>query len=54
MTPGRVEWVRPGGLIAVLLWLVASALFALYIADFGRYGPGIGELAGMIIFLVWM
>jgi membrane protein len=46
--------VFTGGLIAVVLWLIASALFALYVASFGHYNKVYGSLAGVIIFLIWM
>ena len=48
------KWVSPGGLVAVVLWLVASALFAVYVANFSHYNRVYGSLAGVIIFLVWM
>ena len=37
-----------------MLWLVAFALFALYIANFSHYNKVYGSLAGVIIFLIWM
>jgi membrane protein len=48
------QWVSPGGFAAVLLWLAASGLFALYIANFGHYNKTYGSLAGIIIFLIWL
>jgi membrane protein len=48
------KWVTPGGLIAVLLWIIASALFALYVANFGSYNKTYGALGGVIAFLVWL
>jgi membrane protein len=48
------QWVSPGGVIAVVLWLVASGLFAVYVANFGHYNKIYGSLAGVIIFLIWM
>jgi membrane protein len=48
------HWVSPGGFITVALWLIASALFAVYIANFSHYNKIYGSLAGVIIFLVWM
>ncbi|WP_078888521.1 YihY/virulence factor BrkB family protein [Streptomyces sclerotialus] len=50
----RFRWVTPGSLLAILLWLVASALFALYVANFASYNKTYGSLAGIIIFLVWL
>jgi membrane protein len=48
------QWVSPGGIVAVVLWLIASGLFALYVANFGHYNKTYGSLAAMIIFLVWL
>jgi membrane protein len=48
------RWVSPGGIMAVLLWLAASAAFAFYVANFGSYNKTYGSLAGVIIFLVWL
>ena len=48
------RWISPGGLVAVLLWIVASAAFAFYVANFGSYNKTYGALGGVIIFLVWL
>jgi len=48
------HWVTPGGLLAVLLWIAASALFALYVASFSSYNKTYGALASVIVFLVWL
>ena len=48
------KWVTVGGVVAVLVWLVASALFAFYVANFGSYDKTYGTLAGVVIFLVWL
>ena len=50
----KFRWVSPGGLIAVLLWIIASALFAFYVANFGSYDKTYGTLAAPITFLVWL
>lgn len=49
-----LRWVTPGSALAVVIWLVASAGFALYVANFGSYNKTYGTLAGVIIFLVWL
>ncbi|MFL6120693.1 YihY/virulence factor BrkB family protein, partial [Actinophytocola sp.] len=49
-----VRWVSPGGLVAVVLWIAASAGFAFYVANFASYNKTYGTLAGVIIFLVWL
>lgn len=51
---GGYRWISPGGLLAVLLWIVASAGFALYVANFGSYNKTYGVLGGVIIFFVWL
>ena len=47
-------WVTPGGLLAVLLWIVASVLFGLYVSQFGSYNKTYGSLGGLIVFLIWL
>jgi membrane protein len=47
-------WITPGGLLAVVLWIVASALFAFYVANFASYNKTYGSLGGIIVFLVWL
>jgi membrane protein len=48
------RWVTPGGVLAVIVWIVASAGFAFYVANFGSYNKTYGSLAGVIVFLVWL
>jgi membrane protein len=48
------RWVTPGSLVAVVLCVVASAGFALYVAGFGSYNKTYGSVAGVIVFLVWL
>ena len=48
------RWLSPGGLFAVAVWVIASAAFAFYVANFSSYNKTYGALAGVIIFLVWL
>ncbi len=48
------RWISPGGIAAVLLWVIASALFALYVAEFSHYNKTYGALASIVVFLVWL
>src|SRR5205085_7790042 len=48
------RWLSPGGVFAVVVWLIASALFAFYVASFSSYNKTYGALAGVVIFLVWL
>jgi membrane protein len=50
----KFKWVTPGGLVAVVIWIVASAAFAFYVANFGSYNKTYGALGGVVTFLVWL
>lgn len=47
------RWVTPGAVVALVVWVVASALFALYVANFGSYDKVYGTLGGFVALLVW-
>jgi membrane protein len=51
--PG-LRWLSPGGALAVVLWVLASAGFAFYVSNFGSYNKTYGSLGGVIGFLVWL
>ena len=51
--PGFKFW-SPGGVIALIIWIIASLLFALYVAKFASYNKTYGSLGGVVVFLVWM
>src|SRR5829696_1251805 len=48
------KWLSPGALVAGVLWLALSALFALYTAFAGSYDQTYGSLAGAIVLLLWL
>jgi membrane protein len=48
------RWITPGGLVAVVAWVLVSALFALYVAGFSSYNKTYGALASVVVFLVWL
>ncbi|MEU1515679.1 YihY/virulence factor BrkB family protein [Streptomyces sp. NPDC005811] len=48
------RWITPGSFLALLIWMAASAGFALYVANFASYNKTYGALAGVVIFLVWL
>jgi membrane protein len=50
----RFRWISPGGVVGLVVWIVASAAFAFYVANFGSYNKTYGALAGVIIFLMWL
>ena len=48
------KWITPGGIVAVVVWVVASAAFALYVVNFGSYNKTYGSIGAVIVFLVWL
>jgi membrane protein len=48
------KWVTPGAVLAIVVWLVASAAFAFYAANFGSYDKTYGTLGGVVCLLVWL
>jgi membrane protein len=51
---GGFRWVSPGGVFAVLLWVIASVGFAVYLGNFANYNKTYGTLGSAIAFLVWL
>ena len=49
----RVRWVLWGAAVATLLWLVASLLFSLYVANFANYNETYGSLGAIVGLLMW-
>ncbi|WP_051135695.1 YihY/virulence factor BrkB family protein [Streptomyces sp. 351MFTsu5.1] len=48
------RWITPGSFLALLIWMIASAGFALYVANFASYNKTYGTMAGVIVFLLWL
>ncbi|MDI2125404.1 YihY/virulence factor BrkB family protein [Yinghuangia seranimata] len=48
------RWITPGGIVAVVIWVLASGGFALYVANFAAYNKTYGTFAGVVVFLVWL
>jgi membrane protein len=48
------KFITPGSLVALVVWVIASAAFAFFVANFGSYNKTYGSLAGLIVLLVWM
>lgn len=48
------RWITPGSFLALVIWLIASAGFAFYVANFASYNKTYGTMAGVIVFLIWL
>jgi len=50
----KFRWISVGAGVAILVWIIASAAFGLYVAGFSHYDKTYGSLAGVIVFLLWL
>jgi membrane protein len=50
----KFRWLSVGAGLAIVVWILASAAFGLYVANFGSYNKTYGSLAGVIILLLWL
>ncbi len=48
------KWITPGAVLAIVVWLAASAAFAVYVSQFGSYDKTYGALGGIVVLLVWL
>jgi len=51
---GWFGFLTPGTLVAILGWLVVSAGFGVYTANFARYSKTYGTLASIVVVLLWL
>ena len=50
----KFRWISVGALLAIVVWIAASALFGFYVANFSSYNKTYGALAGVVVFLLWL
>ncbi len=50
----RWTWVSPGGILATIVWLLASLGFSLYVTSVGDLGEKYGSLSGVVALLLWL
>jgi len=50
----KKKWVSPGTLLTLVVWIVASVVFAFHVANFGSYNKTDGSMGGVIVFLLWL
>jgi membrane protein len=48
------RWTTPGAAVACIAWILASAGFAVYVANFGSYNESFGSLGGVVVLLLWL
>jgi membrane protein len=54
VTPRRLSWITPGAAFGVILWLVLSIGFAVYVRNFSSYGAAYGAFGAAIVLLLWL
>jgi membrane protein len=54
IVPRRFRWITPGAALGVILWIVASLGFAVYIKNFSTYGAAYGAFGAAIVLLLWL
>jgi membrane protein len=52
--PPALRWITPGATVGVVLWMLASLGFAIYVRNFSHYGAAYGTAGGAIVLLLWM
>jgi membrane protein len=50
----RFQWITPGAVFGVVMWILASALFFVYVSNFSSYSATYGAFAAIVILLVWL
>jgi membrane protein len=50
----KFRWLSVGAVFAIIVWILASAAFGFYVANFSSYNKTYGSLAGVIVFLLWL
>jgi membrane protein len=50
----KFRFATKGSVFALVLWLIASALFSFYVGSFGHYNKVFGSLASVAVFLIWL
>jgi len=52
--PFQWKWITPGAVIGVILWILFSFAFRLYLRYFDSYAATYGSLGAMIILMLWL
>lgn len=49
----KFRWLTVGSGVALLVWIIVSVGFAVYVANFGKYNATYGTLGAVIVFFIW-
>ena len=52
--PRKFKYIWPGAVLASLLWLIAGALFSIYVENFSNYQASFGSVTAAVVLLLWL
>ena len=52
--PRQFRFIWPGAVLASLLWIVAGAVFSIYVQNWGNYSATFGSVSAAVVVLLWM
>jgi membrane protein len=52
--PHKFRFIWPGAVLASLLWILAGAVFSIYVQNWGNYAATFGSVSAAIVLLLWM
>jgi membrane protein len=52
--PRTIRWITPGAIVGVVLWIVLSIGFSIYVRNFSSYGAAYGAFGAAIVLLLWL
>lgn len=52
--PHKLRFIWPGAALASVLWLLAGAIFSIYVQNWGNYSATFGSVSAAVVLLLWM
>jgi len=52
--PRRFHHIWPGAVLASILWLLAGAIFSIYVENWGNFELTFGSVSAAVVLLLWM
>ena len=52
--PHKLRFIWPGAVLASLLWLLAGAIFSIYVQNWGNFSATFGSVSAAVVLLLWM
>ena len=52
--PRKFRYIWPGAILASLLWLLAGAIFSIYVENWGNYEATFGSVSAAVVLLLWL